>query len=323
MRWQAIGKRGLARPQFWPVMALALLTVAIPACHRQTQTAGGPARGQRTFASPQDASKALVDAAKSDNQQQIMEIFGPEAKDIIFTGNAADDKTSLTQFASAYGRMNRWRQMENSDQILLVGVGNTAFPIPLKKDASGKWFFDTAAGKAELTNRAIGRNELANVDVCAILRVAELEYFDQAHDGQKQYARKFISEPGKENGLYWPQEAGKPKSPIGPLVAYASTEAGKLQPSQHKPFYGYYYGILTTQGPFASGGLRDYTRGGVMNRGFGFVAYPAKYGISGVMTFVISQDGIVYQKDMGLTTDDEAPFMSQFNPDSTWSEVKQ
>jgi hypothetical protein len=321
MTWQASDKRAGFR--FWAGLALALLTIALPACHRKGPTVPGAARGQTTFASPEDAAKALVDAAKNDNQDQLLAIFGPDSKDVIFSGNPAEDKTSFAQFASAYGRMNRWRSLENGTQLLLVGVSNTAFPIPLRKDSSGKWFFETAAGQNELENRDLGRNELANVDVCDMLRIAQLEYFDQEHEGQKQYARQFISSPGKQDGLYWPEQPGKPRSPIGPLIAYATVEGGKLQSSLHKPFYGYYYGLLMTQGPYASGGLRDYARSGVMNRGFGFVAYPAKYGVTGVMTFIIDQDGTVYQKDMGDTTDNEAPFMRQFNPDPTWTEVKE
>lgn len=303
--------------------ALALLIVVLPACKHKASTSSDAARGQSTFASPEEAGKALVDAAKNGNQDQLLAIFGPDSKDVIFSGNAAEDKSSFTQFASAYGRMNRWRKLENGSQILLVGVSNTAFPIPIRKESSGKWFFDTPAGKNELMNRDIGRNELANVDVCGVLRIGQMEYFDQAHDNEKQYARQFISDPGKQNGLYWPEQPGKPKSPIGPEVAYATVEGAKLQPSLHKPFYGYYYGILFTQGPFASGGLRDYARNGVMNRGFGFVAYPAKYGVTGVMTFIVAQDGVVYQKDMGKTTSEEAPFMRQYNPDGSWTEVKE
>ena len=307
----------------WGAWALVLLALVLPACRKKGPAGSEPARGQTTFTSPEDAGKALVDAAKNGNQQQLLAMFGPDSQGVILTGNAAQDKASLAQFAEAFGRMNRWRQLEHGSQVLLVGVSNTAFPIPLKKDSSGEWFFDTKAGKNELTNREIGRNELANLDVCGMLRIAELEYFEQSHDGEKQYATKFISDPGKQNGLYWPEEPGKPKSPIGPQIAYATTEGARRQASLHKPFYGYYYGILTIQGYYASGGLRDYTRNGVMNRGFGFVAYPAKYGITGVMTFIINQDGIVFQKDMGATTTEEAPFMRQFNPDGSWLEVKE
>ena len=323
MSWSANTRRGPWRVRCWNATALALLLIAIPACKKKGPAGSEPARGQTTFASPQDAGKALADAAKDDNQQQIVAMFGPDSQSVILTGNAAADKQSLAEFAAAYGRMNRWRLMESGSQVLLVGVSATAFPVPLKKDPSGKWFFDTEAGKNELTNREIGRDELANIDVCDMLRIAELEYYEQAHDGQKQYASKFISDPGKQNGLYWPEEPGKPKSPIGPLIAYATTEGGRLKPALHKPFYGYYYGILLLQGPYATGGLKDYARNGIMNRGFGFVAYPAKYGVTGTMTFIINQDGVIWQKDMGATTTEEAPFMRQFNPDSTWTEVKE
>jgi hypothetical protein len=304
-------------------LALVALVIALPACQRRGPAEGQPARGQSTFASPQDAGKALVDAAGSGNEQQMMALFGPQNKDLIFTGNPAEDKAAFAQFASAYHRLNRWRQLENGSEVLLVGVSNTAFAIPLRKDTSGKWFFDTTNGKSELFNRSIGRNELAAIDILASLVDAQTEYFNQAHDGTKQYARKFISDPGKQDGLYWPLEAGKAKSPVGPLLAYASAQGAKVQPGLHKPFHGYYFGILLTQGPFANGGLRDYVRNGVMNRGFGIVAYPAQYGVSGVMTFIIDQDRVVFEKDLGETTNNQAPFMTQFGPDASWSEVKQ
>jgi hypothetical protein len=318
-------KRGSLPYHCWMTVALAALMIALPGCRRHAAAGSGPAHGQRTFDSPDDAGKTLADAARADNEQQMLAIFGPDSRDIIYTGNATQDKIALAQFASAFARMNRWRQLENGSQILLVGVANAAFPIPLKKDTSGQWFFDVAAGKNELFNREIGRNELAAIDICAALADAEVEYFAQTHDAdkEKQYARRFISDPGKENGLYWPEQPGKPKSPIGPLLAYATAEGAKLQPNLHKPFHGYYFGILMTQGPFAHGGLRDYARSGIMNRGFGFVAYPAEYGVTGVMTFIVSQDHVVYQKDIGVTTKDAAPFMGQFNPDSSWTEVNQ
>ncbi|MGA2903555.1 MAG: DUF2950 family protein [Candidatus Korobacteraceae bacterium] len=317
-------KPRLVRYRSCMTFALVALTIALPACHRKAPpSAGVSARGQETFATPEDAGQTLANAAGNNNQQQMLAIFGPDSKDVIYSGNAAEDKASLAGFVSAYHRMNRWRKLENGMEILLVDASNTAFPIPLRKDSSGRWFFDTAAGKAELTNRSLGRNELAAIDACAALADAQMEYFSQEHDGAKQYARKFISGPGKENGLYWPQEPGKPKSPLGPLVAFATDEGAKVQPSLHKPFHGYYFGMLTSQGFWADGGLRDYVRGGVMNRGFGFIAYPAQYGVSGVMTFVINQNGVIFQKDLGEATKDQAPFMTQFNPDSVWSEVRE
>ncbi len=321
MFWAASAGPSLRRRGM--VLALMGLILALPACQRRGPAGIQAARGQRTFATPDDAGKALAEAAASDNEQEMMSLFDPEHKDLIYSGNPAEDKAAFAQFASAYHRLNRWRQLENGSELLLVGVANTAFPIPLRKEPSGKWFFDTTNGKSELANRSIGRNELAAIDICASLVDAQVEYFDQAHDGVKQYARKFISDRGKEDGLYWPPEPGKPKSPVGPLLAYATLEGAKLQPSLHKPFHGYYFGILMTQGPFAKGGLRDYVRNGIMNRGFGFVAYPAEYGVSGVNTFIIDQDRVVYEKDLGDTTNDQAPFMTQFGPDPSWTEVKQ
>jgi predicted small lipoprotein YifL len=320
----AIRGHGLLGYKVFAVVVLALLLIALPACHRKGPSTGGPANGQSTFASPEDAGKALVDAAANDNQSEMTALFGPDSKSLIYSGNADVDRQSFKTFAAAYNRVNRWRQLENGDRLLLVGVSNTAFPIPLKKDSSGKWFFDTPSGKTELVNREIGRNELAAIDICATLADAQAEYFAEVRDGgQKQYAHRMISEPGTENGLYWPQQPGKPKSPIGPLLAYASDQGLKLNPSLHKPYHGYYFGILTTQGPYADGGLRDYSRGGIMNRGFGFVAYPANYGVSGVMTFVINQDRIVFQKDLGEATKTDAAFTRQFNPGPGWTEVKE
>lgn len=312
----------LPRFRLWFFLPLLALILALPGCHRKGPPGTEPTRGENTFASPQDAGKVLADAARNDNQQQMLAIFGPESKNVIFSGNAAEDRASFAAFASAYDRMNRWRQLENGSQILLVGASNTVFPIPLKKEPSGKWFFDVPAGQQELVNREIGSNELAVIDICRALADAETEYFAQDHGDVKQYARRFISEPGTENGLYWPPEPGKPKSPIGPLLAFATEEGAKVQPGLHQPFHGYYYKILMTQGPYAPGGLRDYARSGIMNRGFGFIAWPAKYGVSGVMTFVINQDRVIYQKDLAEATATDAPFTTQFNPDSSWTEVK-
>ena len=320
----AIRGGGLLGYRIFAVVAVVFLMIALPACNRKGAKKGGPASGQSTFASPEDAGKTLADAAANDNQAEMTALFGPDSASLIYSGNADVDRQSFKTFAAAYNRMNRWRQLENGDRLLLVGVSNTAFPIPLKKDSSGKWFFDSPVGKTELANREIGRNELAAIDICATLADAEAEYFAQPRGGgEKQYASRLISDPGTDNGLYWPQQAGKPKSPIGPLLAYASEQGLKANASLHKPFHGYYFGVLTTQGPYADGGLRDYSRNGIMNRGFGFVAYPAQYGVSGVMTFVINQDRTVFQKDLGEATRSDAPFMRQFNPDPSWTEVKE
>lgn len=307
----------------WKLVALVVLALAITSCHRNKSTAGEAAPGQQTFASPADAAKALAAAAKSDDQQQLLAVFGSGSKDILYSGNAAEDKQAMADFAAAYDHMNRWRKLEGGDQILLVGPTNTAFPVPLRLDRKGQWYFDTPAGATELIVRRMGRNELAIIDVMASLTDAQEEYYNQSHGDEKQFARYFISDPGKENGLYWPPAPGKPKSPVGPLIAFASEQGAKLQSSLHKPFHGYYFGILDTQGFFANGGLKDYVRAGVMNRGFGFIAWPAEYGKSGLMTFIVNRDRLIYEKDMGKTTQDQAPFMTKFNPESGWIQVDQ
>ena len=314
---------GRGKRRLRTAIALCVLTVLFAGCRHKKPTGGEPAVGQKTFASPADAGSALVNAARAFDPQEMLAIFGPDSKDILYTGDTARDKTEFASFAAAYARMNRWRQLDNGDQLLLVGPTNTAFPVPLRPARGGGWYFDTPAGATELEVRRIGRNELAAIDILASLADAQEEFYSQAHDGIKQFAHHFISDPGKENGLYWPPVAGQPNSPVGPLIAYASEQGAKLNPSLHKPFHGYYFGILDTQSLFAGGGLRDYIRSGIMNRGFGFIAWPAEYGKSGVMTFIIDRDRIIYQRDMGPTTKDQAPFITQFNPDYNWIRVEQ
>ena len=303
-------------------VALLVLAFSTIGCHRKTSSANEAGPGQTTYASPDEAGKALAEAARSGNQQQMLEIFGPGAKDMLYSGDAAQDQADMAGFTDAYAQMNRWRKLENG-QILIVGATNIAFPVPLLKDRKGQWYFDTPDGAAELAVRRIGRNELATIDVVASLCDAQEEYFNQAHEGMQQYARRFISDEGKENGLYWPPTAGKAKSPVGPLLAYATEQGANLKPSLHKPFHGYYYGVLVTQGPWANGGLRDYIREGAMTRGFGFIAWPAEYGKSGKMTFIVDHDRIIYQKDLGKTTKDQAPFTTQFAQDGGWLRVEQ
>jgi len=305
----------------WMALLIAALLLSLPACHKKT-SAGKAAPGQSTFASPDDAAKALADAAKNDNEQELLAIFGPNARDLINSGDAAEDKSSLAGFAAAYDQMHRLRKLDNGNRLLLVGSSNLAFPVPLRQDRSGQWYFDSPAGRDELLARRIGRNELAAIDIMAVLVDAQNEYWAQKHDGIEQFARKMISDPDKQNGLYWPEAPGKPKSPIGPLLAYASEQGAQVNSSLHKPFHGYYFGILDTQSLYAQGGLRDYVRAGIMNRGFGFIAWPAEYGKSGVITFIVDRDRVIFQKDLGADTKNVAPFTTQFSPDAGWLEVK-
>jgi hypothetical protein len=203
---------------------------------------------------------------------------------------------------------------------LYIGAENWPTPIPLVHKGSN-WYFDTAAGKQEILYRRVGKNELAVIQTCGGLADAEKEYYAQTHDGQtaQEYAQKFFSDPGKQNGLYWETASGETNSPIGPLVAVAAIEGYPQPPDRNlEPFQGYYFRILKAQGAKAPGGAHSYIADGKMTRGFAFVAYPAEYRSSGVMTFIVAQDGIVYEKDLGPKTAAIAKAMTKYDPDSTW-----
>src|SRR5580693_923451 len=204
----------------------------------------------QVFASPDDAGNGLLAAANSGDPNTILAVFGPDSKDVILSGDPVQDKNTASLFAAAYGVMHRWRKMPDDSQILLIGADNFAFPIPLKKNAAGRWYFDVAAGREEILARRIGRNELAVIDVCNGLVDAEAQYFSMRHDDGStgQFAAKFISDTGKQNGLYWEAAEGEPKSPLGPLAVYATNEGYNVKPDAHVPFHGYYFRMLTRQG---------------------------------------------------------------------------
>jgi hypothetical protein len=288
------------------------LIISFAACNKSDNPS------PRVFASPDDAGNALLEAAKSGDPNAIPAIFGPESKEIISSGDPVQDKTMVDAFVAGYGVMHRWRKMPDGAQILLVGADNFPFPIPLRKNGGGQWFFDTAAGKDEILARRVGRNELAVIDVCAALADAEAEYFGST----KQFALKFISDTGKQNGLYWESAEGQPQSPLGPLVAFATDEGYRAKPNSHAPFHGYNFHMLTRQGSHAQNGAKDYVVNGKMVGGFAFVAYPAEYGNSGIMTFIINQDGVLFQKDLGKTTAETAAALTEFDPDASWTPVE-
>jgi Protein of unknown function (DUF2950) len=300
------------------LLLVSLMLIPLLACNQTEKPS------VRTFASTDEAGTALLEAAKSGDQNALLAIFGPQAKDLLYSGDVVEDKAAVDAFVAAYPIMHRWRKIDGGNQILLVGAENFPFPIPLKQNASGQWFFDTAAGRDEILARRIGRNELAVMDVCGALVDAQAEYFSQPRDGQahQQYALKFISDTGKQNGLYWESSAEQPKSPLGPLVAFATAEGYSTKPNSHVPFHGYYFHMLNGQGSHAPGGAKDYLINGKMTAGFAYVAYPAEYGNSGIMTFIINQDGLLFQKDLGKTTTAIATALTQFDPDSSWSPVE-
>src|SRR5215469_6244033 len=307
------------RVAFTARLFVVMLAVVFAACNKSNKLS------RTTFAAPDDAGNALLAAAKAGDQTALLAIFGADAKELISSGDPVQDKNAVNAFTAGYEEMHRWRKLENGSQILLVGADNFPFPIPLKKSDAGQWFFDTAAGKEEVLNRRIGRNELAIIDVCQAVAEAQKKYFSYPHDGAtaKQYAVKFISDSGKQNGLYWKSSEGQVESPLGPLAAFATSEGYSANPDKHSPFHGYYFRMLKGQTDKALGGAKDYMVNGKMVGGFAFVAYPAEYGNSGVMTFMINQDGVLLQKDVGKNTTNIASAMNKFDPDSSWSPVQQ
>ena len=279
----------------------------------------------RAFATPDDAANAVLAAANSgDRTAAVLAIFGPGSNDLISSGDPVQDKEAIDAFVARYDVMHRWRRMPDDSQILLVGADNFAFPIPLKKKSDGKWVFDTVAGREEVLNRRIGRNELAVIEICRAVTQAETEYHSQTHDGEatKQYALKFISDPGKHNGLYWDSSEGQPQSPLGPMAAYATAEGYAVKPDAHVPFHGYFFHMLTGQSNKAHGGAKKYIVDEKMVGGFAFVAYPAQYGNSGVTSFMINQEGILLEKDLGKNTTALVTAMTEFDPDEGWTPVE-
>lgn len=300
---------------FW--ILVAGLIVLFVGCKKADQPT------YKVFAAPDDASNALLQAAKSGDQNEVLAIFGPDSKKIIYSGDAVQDKASVDAYVQGYGKMHRWRKMPDGSQVLLIGADNFPFPIPLRKTPTGQWYFDAGAGEEEILRRRVGRNELAVMDVCLALVDAQYQYFSQPRDGAttKQFAQKFISDSGKENGLYWNSPSGQPQSPLGPLAAFATGEGYTVKQDAHVPFHGYFFRILTKQTANTPGGAKDYITDGKMTGGFAFVAYPSEYGNTGVMTFIVNQDGVPLQKDLGKTTVATATAMSAFDPDNTWTLV--
>jgi len=312
------------RIAFRPRFLILALVIPLAACSKSADSGKAAKPSASVFASPDDAGNAVLAAAKSDDQNSLLAIFGPDSKEIISSGDPVQDKNSAETFATGYGVMHRWRKMPDGSQVLLVGADNFAFPIPLKKNAGGQWFFDSAAGKDEILSRRIGRNELAVIEACGAIGDAQNLYYTELRDGEttKQYAMKFLSDPGKHNGLYWESPAGQPQSPLGPLVAFAASEGYSAKPDAHMPFDGYYFRMLKGQTDKAPGGAKEYMVDGKMTGGFAFVAYPAEYGNSGVMTFIINQDGLLLQKDLGKKTSETATAMTDYDPDNGWNPIE-
>ncbi len=282
---------------------------------------------QRTFSSPEEAVNDFIGAVEKSDKAGMMAILGPEGKDIITTRDEVADKQARGRFLASY-REKHMLDMAAGRAMATLSVGNDnwPFPIPIVKKGDG-WVFDTLAGREELINRRIGRNELDAMKLCQIYLKAQREYArsDWDNDGVLQYAQKFRSDKGKWNGLYWEAAEDEIKSPLGPLYARAAEEGyvtGKKNSNQATPFHGYLFRILKAQGKNAPGGAYNYVINGRMVAGFAMVAFPAEYRSSGVMTFLVNQNGTIYQKDLGPGTTTMASQMKLFNPNGTWIVVE-
>jgi hypothetical protein len=278
---------------------------------------------QETFSSPAEAFKTMVAALKTGNANELTAIFGPDEKDILSTDHGTDKK-SCGRFLKAYEEKNRVETVDENHAVLYVGKEDWSWPVPVVK-VGERWQFDTKEGKEEILARRIGRNETAAVQVCLAYVDAQEEYA-QTHraDELPEYAQKFVGGTGKDNGLCSNAKEGGKQSLLGPLLADASrAEDNETRlAGDAKPYHGYYYKILKKQGPDAPGGAYDYVVNGMMVGGFALVAYPAFYNSSGIMTFIVNQDGVVYQKDLGKDTGKTAEAMVAFNPDQSWKEVE-
>ena len=275
-------------------------------------------QGQRTFASVEDAGNAFFAAMQSPDDQAPLNILGPVGKDVLSSGDPAEDADARETFIVKYQEMHRFVTESNGKVALVVGAENWPFPIPLVNN-HGSWYFDTAAGKDEIVFRRVGKNELSAMDACRELVEAQKQYFARPpHDIPKQFAQRLVSDEGRHDGLYWHGADDESNSPINPLIAYAFGKGPKDEVGDQVPFNGYFFRILTSQGSHAPGGAKNYVVDGKMSAGFAFVAYPAEYRSSGVMTFIVDGSGTIYEKDLGPDTTKLAEAMTAYDPDSTW-----
>ena len=292
-------------------VSIAVVTLILPISAQEVK--------QRAFGLPEEAMKTLVETVKTGDTKGIMAILGPEGEDIISSGDEVADKNAQEQFVKAYQETVYFVKEKEDRVSIIIGNDNWPFPIPIVKKGEG-WVFDTKEGREEVLNRRLGRNELNAIQVCSAYVEAQREYAstDRERDGIIQYAQKVLSDPDRRNGLYWEAAEGEVPSPLGPLAAEAAAEGYKRTGGKPRPYHGYYYKILKGQGPSAPGGAYQYVINGHMVAGFALVAWPAEYGVSGVMTFQVNQNGTVYEKDLGPKTGEKVKGMMRYNPDQTW-----
>ncbi len=302
------------------IVMMALAGLALAVAGDQTYAA---TRKQETFPSAQSAVKTMMDAMRTGNVERLLAIFGPDGKQLFFSGDETADAQTRQEFVKAYDEQNRLEPVGKNKMILHVGKEDWLWPIPLVRTEQ-RWRFDTKAGKQEILARRIGENELAAIQVCLAYVDAQREYArEHITGGLMEYAQKFLSLPGQKDGLCWEEAGGGEQSPLGPLLAKAcKVNVTGGQQSAAEPYRGYFYKILTKQGGNALGGAYDYVVDGRMIGGFALVAYPAQYGSSGIMTFIVNQDGVVYERNLGKNTEQLAEAMNSFNPDQTWKRLE-
>ena len=308
-------------PKLFPSpRALSGLFVALFGCAVLLVPALAAAK-QATYNSPQEAVDALIAAARGGSIADIVAILGPEGREVASSGDPVADAAARARFVAAFEEKHEINQPGDTRATLVLGNDDFPFPIPIVQQG-GTWRFDTAEGKEEILDRRIGEDELAAIEVLQAYVDAQREYAEADRDGKgPQYARRLLSSEGNTDGLYWPTAEGEPESPFGPLVAEARAEGYKRRDGGPTPYHGYFFRILSRQGKDAAGGAQDYVVGGRMIGGFALIATPAEYGNSGVMTFIVNHDGVVFQKDLGPDTAREAAQITAFNPDATWLKV--
>ena len=283
----------------------------------------GTRQTARTFDTPAAAVDALVAALRRNDQAALHAILGPGSSKLLDSGDRVADAESRKRFLAAYQTRNALVAQGADRLVLQVGADDWPFPFPLEK-AAGRWSFDSRRGAQQIVDRRIGRNEIAAIRTALAVVDAEKLYLQlTGESGAGEYASRLASTPGQHDGLYWPATEGEPESPLAPLVAQAQDEGypGEMVAGKPSPYQGYFFRILTGQGPNAPGGAMDYRVDGRMTKGFGLIAWPARYGASGIMTFVVNQDGIMFQKDLGPRTDTIAPAMKLLDPDLSWARI--
>ena len=303
----------------WLGLGLSLAT-AIAACGVSNWALAADAP-QRDFATPEQAIDALIAAVRSNDQHAQLRILGPSGEKLIHSGDRVADRAGRRRLIEAYEAAHRI-EVEAASATLIVGQEDWALPIPVVKQ-SERWHFDTQASAQKIIDRRVGRNELNVIEVCRAYLAAQREYAsrDRLGDGLHEYAQSFESHAGLHDGLYWEAAASEEQSPLGPLAASAHAEGypGEGLHGRRSPYHGYYFRILKSQGNHAPGGARNYLVGGHMTGGFALLGFPAKWGDSGVMTFMVNQDGIVFQKNLGPDTEQLAREITQYDPDLSWT----